>query len=116
MWGCCRFKIVRGYVTVAHNLVQRDAMKQVAISGVPAKGDSPFNTCNRAFGDCLKVSDDKYFETNLQKLIPDGQIGRINLDAPLDSPTNRLDGCETFVEVKCCSFHDSECQSAKIPV
>ena len=67
-----------GYVTVAHNLVQRDAMKQVAISGVPAKGDNPFNTCNRAFGDCLKVgaetSDDEDFKTSLQKLIPDGQI------------------------------------------
>ena len=37
------------YVTVA-----RDAMKQVSISGVPVKGDNPFNTCSRAFGDCLK--------------------------------------------------------------
>jgi hypothetical protein len=54
--------------------------------------------------DCLKVgaetSDDEDFEANLQKLIPDGQIGRIDIDAPLDSPPNRLDGCETFVEVK----------------
>ena len=46
-------------MTVAHNLVQRDATKQVAISGAPAKGDSPFNTCNRAFGDCIKVGAEK---------------------------------------------------------
>ena len=93
-----------GYVTVAHNMIQRDAMKQVAISGVPVKGDSPFNTCNRAFGDCLNLGTatraDEDIETNLQKLIPDGLIGRFDLDAPFDSPPNRLDGCETFVEVK----------------
>ena len=44
-----------GYVNVAHNLIQRDAMKQVVISGVPVKGGSPFNTCNRAFGDCQNL-------------------------------------------------------------
>ena len=59
-----------GYVTVAHNLIQRDAMKQVARSGVPVKGENPFNTCNRAFGDGLKVgaetSAEEDFETNLQ--------------------------------------------------
>ena len=43
---------------------------------------------------------DKDFETNLQKLIPDGLIGRFDLDAPFDSPPNRHDGCETFLEVK----------------
>jgi len=46
------------------------------ISGVQVKSDNPFSTCDRAFGDCLKVGaamgTDKDFETNLQKLIPDG--------------------------------------------
>ena len=32
---------------------------------------------------------------NLQNL-----IGRFNLDAPFESPPNRLDACETLVEVK----------------
>ena len=40
------------------------------------------------------------FETNQYKLIPHGLIGRFDLDAPFDSPPNRIDGCETFVEVK----------------
>ena len=79
-------------MAVAKNLVQRDAMKQVVISGVPAKGDNHFNKCNWAFGDCLKAgaetSADEDFETNLQKLIPGGLIGRFDLDAPLDSPPN----------------------------
>ena len=92
------------FVPVALNLIQRDTMKQVAISGVPVKGDSPFNTCNRAFGNCLNpgaaTRADEDIETNLQKLIPDGLIGRFDLDAPFDSPSNHLDGCETFVEVK----------------
>ena len=39
---------------------------------------------------------DKDFETNLQKLIPDGLIGPFDLDAPFDSPPNCLDGCETL--------------------
>ncbi len=43
---------------------------------------------------------DEDFETNLQKLIPYGLIDRFDLDAPFDSPPNRLDGCETFVKVK----------------
>ena len=46
------------------------------------------------------TASDKDFETNLQKLIPDGLIGRFDLDAPFDSPPNRHDGCETFLEVK----------------
>ena len=47
-----------------------------------------------------ETSADEDFETNLQKLISDGLIGRFDLDAPLDSPPNRLDGRETFVELK----------------
>ena len=47
-----------------------------------------------------ETSADEDFETNLQKLIPDGLIGRFDLDAPFDSSPNRLNGCETFVEVK----------------
>jgi hypothetical protein len=39
-------------------------------------------------------------EKGLQKLIPDGLIGRFILDAPFESPPNRLDACETLVEVK----------------
>ncbi len=35
-------------------------------------------------------------EKNLQKIIPDGWIGRFILDAPF-LPPNRLDDCETFV-------------------
>jgi hypothetical protein len=78
-------------------------MKQVAISGVSVKGDRPFHACNRVFRDCLipggatRADDD--IEKNLQKLIPDGLIGRFDLDAPFKSPPNRLDGCETLVEV-----------------
>ena len=34
------------------------------------------------------------------KLIPDGWIGRSLLDAPFNSPPNRLDDCETFLEFK----------------
>ncbi len=37
---------------------------------------------------------------NLQKMIPDGWIGRLLLDAPFNSPLNRLDNRETFVEFK----------------
>ncbi len=37
---------------------------------------------------------------NLQKTIPDGQIGRFLLDAPLNSSPNCLGDCETFVEFK----------------
>ena len=33
-------------------------------------------------------------------MIPDGWIGRFLLDAPFNSPPNRLDDCETFVEFK----------------
>ena len=43
---------------------------------------------------------DDDIEKNLQKLIPDGWIGRVLLDASFNSPPNRLDDCETFVEFK----------------
>jgi hypothetical protein len=33
-------------------------------------------------------------------MIPDGWIGRFLLDDPFNSPPNRLDDCETFVELK----------------
>ena len=33
-------------------------------------------------------------------MIPDGLIGRFLLDASFNSPPNRLDDCETFVEFK----------------
>ncbi len=33
-------------------------------------------------------------------MIPDGWIGCFLLDASFDSPSNRLDECETFVEFK----------------
>jgi hypothetical protein len=93
-----------GYVTEAHNWIQRDAMKQVSNSGVPVKGDSPFSTGNRIFADCLNLGGltrtTEDIEKNLQKLIPDGLIGRFDLDTPFESPPNRLDGCETLVEVK----------------
>ena len=41
---------------------------------------------------------DDDIEKNLQKMIPDGLIGRFLLDAPFNSPPNRLDDYETFVE------------------
>jgi len=90
-------------VTDAHNWSQRDAMKQVSNSGVSLKGDSPFNTGNRIFADGInlrgatRATDDT--EKNLQKLIPDGLIGRFNLDDHFESPLNRQDACETMVEV-----------------
>ena len=43
---------------------------------------------------------DDDIEKNLQKTIPDGWIGRFFLDAPFNSPPNRLDDRETFVEFK----------------
>ena len=43
---------------------------------------------------------DDDIEKNLQKMILDGWIGRFLLDAPFNSPPNRLDDCETFVEFK----------------
>ena len=41
-----------------------------------------------------------HIEKNLQKMIPDGWTGRFFLDAPFNSPPNRLDDRETFVEFK----------------
>ena len=43
---------------------------------------------------------DDDIEKNLLKMIPDGLIGRFLLNAPFNSPPNRLDDCETFVEFK----------------
>ena len=43
---------------------------------------------------------DDDIEKSLQKMIPDGWIGRFLLDAPFNSPPNCLDDCETFVEFK----------------
>ena len=48
---------------------------------IPAAGFSEGGT---------KTGTDEDFETNLQKLIPDGLIGRFDLDTPFDSPPNRL--------------------------
>ena len=72
------------------------------------------NTCNGAYKGSLNVGaetrGDDDIEKNLQKMIPDGLIGRFLLDAPFNSPPNRLDDCETFVEFVSC--HNTECQSA----
>ena len=43
---------------------------------------------------------DDDIEKNLQKMSPDGWIRRLLLDASFNSPPNRLDDCETFVEFK----------------
>ncbi len=43
---------------------------------------------------------DNDVEKNLEKFIPDGWIGRFLLDAPFNTPPNRLDDFETFVELK----------------
>ncbi len=48
----------------------------------------------------LRLRGDDDIEKNLQKMIPDGLIGRFLLDAPFNSPPNRLNDCETFVEFK----------------
>ena len=85
-----------------------DRKGRVLNSGVPAKGNNRNNTCNGAYKGSLNVGaetrGDDDFEKNLQKMIPDGLIGRFLLDAPFNSPPNRLDDCETFVE-------NTECQS-----
>ena len=44
---------VKKVVIISHNLVQRDTMKQVAISRVPVKGDNSFITIGR-LGSYLK--------------------------------------------------------------
>ncbi len=43
---------------------------------------------------------DDDIEKNFQKVIPDGWIGSFLVDAPFNSPPNRLNDCETFVEFK----------------
>ena len=69
-----------------------------------AKGNNRFNTCNGAYKGSLNVGTetrgDDDVKENLQKMIPDGWIGRFFLDAPFNSPPNRLDDRETFVEFK----------------
>ena len=40
------------------------------------------------------------WELRQEVTIPDGLIGRFLLDASFNSPPNRLDDCETFVEFK----------------
>ena len=67
-----------------------------------AKGNNRNDTCNGAYKGNLYMGtetrgDD---EKNLQKMIPDGWIGRFLLDALFNSPPNRLDDCEAFVEFK----------------
>ena len=93
-----------GHVSAAHNWINFDTMTQVLNSGVPAKGNNRNNTCNGAYKGSLNVGaetrGDDDIEKNLQKMIPDGWIGRFLLDAPFNSPPNRLDDCETFVEFK----------------
>jgi hypothetical protein len=42
---------------------------------------------------------DDNIEKNLQKLIQSDWIGRFLLDVRFNSPPNRLDDCETFVEI-----------------
>ncbi len=68
-----------------------------------AKGNNRNNTCNGAYKGSLNVGaetrGDDDIENNLKKMIPDGLIGRF-LRAPFNSPPNRLDDCETFVEFK----------------
>ncbi len=73
-------------------------------SGVTAKGNNQNNTCNGTYKGSLKVGaetrGDDDTEKNLQKMITDGWIKCLLLDAPFNSPPNRLDDCETFVEFK----------------
>ena len=92
------------HVSAAHNWINFDTMTQVLNSGVTAKGNNHNNTCNGAYKGSLNVGaetrGDDDIEKNLQKMIPDGLIGRFLLDAPFNSPPNRLDDCETFVEFK----------------
>ena len=75
---------------------------QVLNSGVTAKGNNQNNTCNGAYKGSQNVGaetrGEEDIEKNPQKMIPDGCIGRFLLDAPFNSPPNRLDDCETLVE------------------
>ena len=70
--------------------------------GVTAKGNNRYRTWNGAYKGSLNVGaetkGDDDIEKNLQKMIPDGWIGRFFLDAPFNSPHNRLDDRETFIE------------------
>ena len=80
-------------------------MTQVLNSGVTEEGNNRNNTCDGAYKGSLNVGGatrgDDDIEKNLQKMIPDGWIGRFLLDAQFNSPPNRLEDCD-----------DTECQSA----
>ena len=93
-----------GHVSAAHNWINFDTMTQVVNSGVLTKGNNRVNICNGAYKGSLNVGTetrgDDDIEKNLQKMIPYDWIGRIFLDAPFNSPPNRLDDRETFVEFK----------------
>ena len=74
-------------------------------SGSEFRGNNRNNTCNGAYKGSLNVGaearGDDDIEKKLQKMIPnDGWIGHFLLDAPFNSPPDRLDDCETFVEFK----------------
>ena len=60
-------------------------MTQVLNSGVPAKGNNRNKTCNGVYKGSLHVGaetrGDDDIEKSLQKMIPDGLIGRFLLDA-----------------------------------
>ena len=80
-----------GYVTEAHNWIQRDTMKEVSnlsFGEVSVNGHSSFSKGNRNSADCLKLGDatraTKYIEKNFQKLIPDGLTGHFDLDTPFE--------------------------------
>ena len=67
-----------GHVSAAHNWINFDTMTQVVNSGVMAKGNNRFNTCNGAHKGSLNVGaetrGENGIEMNLQKMIPDGWI------------------------------------------
>ena len=69
-------------------------MTQVLNSGVTAKGNKRNNACNGAYKGSLNVGaetrGDDDIEKNLQKMIPDGWIGRFLLDALFNSPLYRI--------------------------
>ena len=75
----------------AHNWINFNTMTQEVNSGVTTKGNNRNNTCFGAYKVSLnaraKTIGDDDIEKNLQKMIPDGWIER--LDAPFHSPPNR---------------------------
>jgi len=90
-----------------HNHLLHTAMLAVKSSGVPAKGTNVYDTCNGAFGKCLRhdgllsESDEANVQNNLQKIIPDGVVDARLVAAKEPFAThNRLFGVETLVEMK----------------